>query len=178
MSARTAKTLACSLTISRTQGGEHGDQRPIRISVEDEASRGVILELRISLADFAAALTGLGHSPAVAEVHPGSLARLGLKRQNRSVVLSAIQDRAAASKLSEEEWRSLIEIAWYVQEPHASDAGWQIFGLDKSPNGHRWKHGEGYSISLERWVDPGTGAPVRPIAARLELLAEQPEPVA
>jgi hypothetical protein len=159
--------LDASISISRPPGG--GEDR-VTIEVQDGSSRSVIAHVALNLAEFAAALLGQGLVDCLAEVSPTALAHVGLQRENRDVVLP-INAHGFAREREERSWREAVAFALILHERELHDAGWRAYREPAhGPNQHHVVKGDegGYRVYLERWVDPETGAPVRPVPARWE----------
>lgn len=73
------------LTISRPYGGRHDDRPCIKIAVDDQDSRIQFLELEVSLADFASALTGM--SEVECDMVVRGLQNVGKVRETQTLVI-------------------------------------------------------------------------------------------
>ncbi len=80
--------LVAKLSISRPQGGDCNGEF-IDIQVNDEAAGVRAVTVRVSLADFAKALTGQGHIPATLEFNDSGL--VGMVREYRKKAVPSLE---------------------------------------------------------------------------------------
>ena len=121
--------MKAQLTICRPSGG--GDDNYISIEVEDDASHTRVLRLSVSLADFAAALTGRASMPAEAE---WNLRHLGKTHEHKTVEIGWTygDDKATAAA------------------PHEVD-GWKA-RLSALGNMHRRVTANTYRVTMDHYV--------------------------
>ena len=130
------------ITISRPRGGDDGQAW---IELTDESSGVHFVQLRIPLADFAAALFGQGCVPM--EFQLVGADRVGMVRQNKTVILRLPPHVDWHSRLTADEIDKMLA-------PVEID-GWVAYRRDFE-NGHRWRDGVG-RITMFRHVEPGPG---------------------
>lgn len=145
------KTLKGKLTISRPQGSRLDDEPHISITLMDADSGCEAVEVRINLASFAEALTGMGH--VACEFSWNDSGIIGKIREHKQVEVF-IPDG--------DHHKSLSIIRAAIAE-HEVD-GWEGRDMD-GRNSHRWtrtpppkgKKGMWTMVTFERWVDPPAG---------------------
>jgi len=77
------KKLKGSLSIGRTSGGSAiSEKHPVRIEVTDELSHCRVIEIRLSISDFADALFGRGYTPCHVELNTSNV--IGMKAENKT----------------------------------------------------------------------------------------------
>lgn len=125
------------ITIGRPYGG--GDAPYISIEVEDESSGLSMLRIKVPLADFAEALTGLAYQPCEYELRSNP-AMWGLVREHKDM-------RFPKNGLYAKD-----EVRAYLQEcvkPHEVD-GWKAqIGWALSPQ----QRGDQYRVTFMRYVE-------------------------
>lgn len=129
-------TVPGKITISRYSQTYKDDGITIRIT--DDVSRVEFVEAHMGLADFAAAVTGLGQVPAQLELR--GLDLVGMRAENKEEFVPALPGGKDASLL-----------------PFLVD-GWAARGGDYG-NSHRGSQDHGYRVVFFRHVDPTTGKP-------------------
>lgn len=131
------------LTISRPQCSS--GEKYINIEVEDDDARIVFLTLKISLENFAEAITGLASSGCEFEV--GGLENVGkIKEHDTMVFLMPAHD-----------WNSRNKIAHEEAKKHTPE-GWEASTYFGSQDSFFRKDGAEYArTNIYRWVDKDTG---------------------
>lgn len=111
-----------SLRISRASHS-HGDDS-YRITIQDEASRMRVVELRLTARQFAEAVTGLGVDNVDGDLVSGpSRALLGRRMENYSVVLPR---RLSADEV--DDWAKFANMKLHAEsvEKHTTNGGWRV----------------------------------------------------
>ena len=130
----------CSLSISRVRGG---GKEPISIVANDRVSRLRLFECRVSLEQFAEALTGTGRVDCTCSFNRSD--KIGKTRQHKTESVE-VPERGCALHLD-----ALKELI----AKHETD-GWQ--GRVADLNNYHNRSGDGrYSVLFERWVDNSEG---------------------
>lgn len=116
------KLLDMKLTISRPSGG--GGEPYISLAVHDELSGMQFLDMRIGLADFSEAITGMGYVAAKGEVR--GLQNIGKQRETED----------ASATITKEEYQRITQgpysdhkpkLAAYLEANHGRE-GWRVNG--------------------------------------------------
>ena len=137
------RKLSGKITICKTLGR---DDKPINIDINDEISGCRLVNIRMSLEDFADALTGRGWVPVEMEVNLDG--PIGMKAENKTEIVPF----NCFSKDSESE-KAISK----ALKPFEVD-GWRARREDMT-NGH-WRTDQGQRVVFFRHVDPETGKPV------------------
>lgn len=102
------------ITISRPSA--NSCEPYISIILRDKRAACEVLEVEIGLAEFAMALTGLGHVDCEIEWHPARLARLGMIHEHKTELLpklspgaGAAEKAAAVAPYEVNGWRAVID---------------------------------------------------------------------
>ncbi len=137
------KQIKAQLTISRLSG--HTEGRPIRIEVGDEASGVTFLRLRLSLENFASALTGLGCVECDGTFWED--APVGEIRETKTELIP----RPGWNDRQKRE-----AIAADLLKPFETD-GWK--GTASDLFNHHHARGDNQAVSFHRYVDPPAPRP-------------------
>jgi len=89
------RRTTAKVTISR-QSGNVDIEKPICITIGDGATHNRLIEVRMSLADFASALTGTAFQDADAIVYPNGISHIGATREQKTELIP--WPKAGASK--------------------------------------------------------------------------------
>ena len=114
------------LTISRPSGGRHDGNPCIKIAVDDCDSRIQFLELEVSLADFALALTGLSEVECNMVVR--GLQNVGKVRETQSLAIvleKAFLKERGIQPYGREMEQYLVEDPDGIRAQHETD-GWKV----------------------------------------------------
>lgn len=143
------KQLTGTLSISRTSSNRPLD-RPIKITLEDELSRCRVVQIELTLADFAEALTGMFGVPCQFTWPSSSV--VGKRHEHKTEVVF-IPDKCTDRKDQESARKHFAEFEVDGWRGRVSDAF----------NSHRWAkderpnpcgvRGMWTSITFDRWVE-------------------------
>lgn len=137
-----------SITISRPSYGD--GTKAIEIRVRDDQNHITFLELRISLEDFAEALTGLGQCPCQIEVYPDHIG----KAAEHKTEFVPLDLAGLYTKVSQQ------AATMRALRPFEVD-GWTAIG-GRLWNSHYKRDVDGrpgYSVGFVRYVDPPASGP-------------------
>lgn len=124
------------LTICAYQGGKRG--RGVSVKLRDELSGCEIINIDISMEEFAQALFGLGYRPCEFEAR---VENLGKTRETKS-------ERIKPPEIKD--WKRREKIAADALKPYEVD-GWSG-STDDILNHHRWNSDGTHTVGFVRWV--------------------------
>ena len=129
-------------------------ERMVRISVDDVVSGVRVIEIAMSLEDFASALFARGDMAATYTVYPRALSLLGMRSENKVVVVPL--GESSPYKLSDVDLAAILA-------PYETD-GWVARAEDAENHHNQSKKGGSWHarVAFFRHVDPETGEPVTP----------------
>ena len=136
--------LPGKITVGRVRGSD--ESQPIRIEIIDTQSSVVVAEARLTLENFALALTGLGHVEC--EIEWRGVDRIGKVREFKTELIPTPDNpwRTDPSRRTEENLRAHVA-PWEVD-------GWKAHWQDLH-NSNKYRHEEkAYEVSFVRFVDP------------------------
>jgi len=118
-----------------------GEKDYISIEIEDELSSIRFLSLKMSLLNFANAITGQGYLPV--DFKLGGLKNVGKKLEVKTLEVHIPKKNPKRAFLSDEDIRQAIKIS--------EVDGWK--GRDKdAKNHHNYLPGDNYKINFHRWI--------------------------
>lgn len=139
------KTRKGKLTISQPTSNTQEDC-PVEITVTDETSGCIAMEVTVSARDFLRAVMKLAYLPCDYFVNESGV--LGKRHEVKQVVVQQPKGRTKDGITKAEATR--------LAKEHLVD-GWEINSLSDFTNHHRWVDRDKVSVTLVRFVDAPAG---------------------
>jgi hypothetical protein len=141
--------LDARLDLSWAANGTAPDNGNVTLRLTDETSGTMIVKATVPLNEFALALSSLAHRPCTVRVFRQAARLWGTRHENRGFLVEGLGRDNWADRRSITAAQVALDLPDWVE----ASVDFHVMAEEKSPNGHMIVQGEGYRVTLHRYVD-------------------------